>query len=85
METSQLRHCSSLGTERCVDAANPIALTLDERTLAALDRHIELHRQGRSRADVIAEILSVWAASPEHTAAPDEGLRPEELNASNDS
>lgn len=63
----------------------PIALTLDERTLAALDRHIELHRQGRSRADVIAEILSVWAASPEHTAAPDEGLRPEELNASNNS
>jgi len=63
----------------------PIALTLDERTLAALDRHIALHRQGRSRADIIAEILAAWAASPEHAAAPDEGLRPEELNASNDS
>ena len=64
---------------------NPIALSLDERTLAALDRHIELHRQGRSRADVILEILAAWAASPEHVAEPDEGLRPEELNASNDS
>ena len=63
----------------------PIALTLDERTLAALDRHIELHRQGRTRADIIAEILVAWAASPEHAAEPDEGLRPDELNASNDS
>ncbi len=63
----------------------PIALTLDERTLAALDRHIALHRQGSSCADIIAEILAAWAASPEHAAAPDEGLRPEELNASNDS
>ena len=63
----------------------PIALSLDDHTLAALDRQIELHRQGRSRADIIAEILAAWAASPEHAAEPDEGLRPDELNASNDS
>ncbi len=63
----------------------PIALSLDERTLAALDRHIELHRQGCTRAEIIAEILVAWAASPEHAAEPDEGLRPDELNASNDS
>lgn len=63
----------------------PITLSLDERTLAALDRQIELHRQGRSRVDLIAEILAAWAASPEHAAEPDEGLRPDELNASNDS
>ena len=36
-------------------------------------------------ADVIAEILAIWAASPERVAEPDEGMRPEELNASNDS
>lgn len=65
--------------------AIPVTLSVDERTLAALDRHIEIHRQGRSRADVIMEILAAWAASPEHAAEPDEGLRPEELNASNDS
>ncbi|SDH04096.1 hypothetical protein [Bosea robiniae] len=63
----------------------PVTLSVDERTLAALDRHVELHRQGRSRADVIAEILVAWAASPERSTPPDEGLRPEELNASNDS
>lgn len=64
---------------------NPIALSLDDRTLAALDRHIELHGPGRSRADIISEILAAWAASPERSPVPDEGLRPEELNASNDS
>jgi hypothetical protein len=63
----------------------PVTLSVDERTLAALDRHIETHRQGRSRGEVIAEILAAWAASPEHVSGPDQGLRPEELNASNDS
>lgn len=65
--------------------AIPVTLSVDERTLAALDRHIQIHRQGRSRAEVIAEILAGWAANPENAAEPDEGLRPEELNASNDS
>jgi len=65
--------------------AVPVTLSVDERILALLDRHIEIHRQGRSRAEVIGEILAIWAASPERLAAPDEGLRPEELNASNDS
>ena len=63
----------------------PVTLAVGERTLAALNRHIEIHRQGRSRDEVIAEILAAWAASPERSAAPDEGMRPEELNASNDS
>ncbi|WP_377848447.1 hypothetical protein [Bosea sp. UC22_33] len=65
--------------------AIPVTLLVDERTLAMLDRHIDIHRQGRSRADVVMEILVAWAASPEHAAEPDEGLRPEDLNASNDS
>ena len=65
--------------------AIPVTLSVDERTLAVLDRHIEIHGQGRSRAEVIADILILWAASPERATVPDEGLRPEELNASNDS
>ena len=65
--------------------AVPVTLAVDERILAALDRHIALHRQGRSRAELIGEILAAWAASPDHLVEPDEGLRPEELNASNDS
>ena len=62
-----------------------VTLSVDERTLAVLDRHIDAHRQGRSRAELIGEILAAWAASPDHLVEPDEGLRPEELNASNDS
>ena len=64
--------------------AVPVTLSVDERTLAVLDRHIDLHRPGHSRAEVITEILAVWAASPEHAVEPDEGLRPEDLNASNE-
>jgi hypothetical protein len=63
----------------------PVTLSMDERTLATLDRYIEIHRPGRSRADIVGEIVATWAAGPERHAAPDEGLRPEDLNASNDS
>lgn len=66
-------------------SAVPVTLSVDERVLAAIDHHIEIHRPGCSRAEIIGEILAAWAARPEHAAAPDEGLRPEELNASNDS
>lgn len=66
-------------------AAVPVTLSVDERILAALDRYIEIHRLGRSRTELIEDILAAWAASPEHLVVPDEGLRPEDLNASNDS
>uniref|UniRef100_A0A9E7ZYS8 Ribbon-helix-helix protein CopG domain-containing protein n=1 Tax=Bosea sp. NBC_00436 TaxID=2969620 RepID=A0A9E7ZYS8_9HYPH len=66
-------------------AAVPITLSVDEHILAALDHYIAIHRQGRSRTELIGEILAAWAANPEHLVEPDEGLRPEELNASNDS
>ena len=39
-----------------------------------------------ARADVVAEIVSLWTAGQGgHASPPDEGLRPEDLNASNDS
>ena len=66
-------------------AAVPVTLSVDERILAALDHYISIHRQGCSRTELIGEILAAWAASPEHLVELDEGLRPEELNASNDS
>ncbi len=67
----------------------PTAVTvlLEDAELAALDRYIAACRPGRSRERVVAEIARRWAeAQPGGEApAPDEGLRPDELNASNDS
>jgi len=67
----------------------PIALTvlLGETETAALDRHIAAHRPGHTREEMMAEIVARWleAQQPATRAHPDEGLRPEELNASNDS
>jgi hypothetical protein len=67
----------------------PTAVTvlLTDAELAALDRYIAVHRPGHSRAEVMAEIAARWAETqqPASHPAPDEGLRPDELNASNDS
>lgn len=67
----------------------PIAVTilLTDEELAALDRYIAASRPGHGRAEVLAEIAARWveAQQPAGHAAPDEGLRPDELNASNDS
>ncbi|UZF93546.1 hypothetical protein [Bosea sp. NBC_00550] len=60
-----------------------VAVALGDETLAALDRYIEKQAPGRSRADLVAEIVTKWAAR--QAGPPDEGMRPEELNASNDS
>jgi hypothetical protein len=67
----------------------PTAVTvlLADAELAALDRYIAARRPGHSRAEIMAEIAAGWAeaqlAAGQH--APDEGLRPDQLNASNDS
>lgn len=66
----------------------PVTLTvpLGEEEIAAIDRYIDSHRPGRSRAEAVAEIVALWAASQgSRPSSPDEGMRPEDLNASNDS
>lgn len=66
----------------------PVTLTvvLGEGEVAALDRYIDQHRPVRSRAEAVAEIVALWAGSQGRgSATPDEGMRPEDLNASNDS
>ena len=63
----------------------PLTLSVDAHVLVVLDRYIAIHRPGCSRADIVAEVLAGWAADPARAAAPDEGLHPDELNASNDS
>lgn len=64
-----------------------VTVLLTDAELAALDRYIAVHRPGHSRAEVMAEIAARWAETqqPASHPAPDEGLRPDELNASNDS
>ncbi len=67
----------------------PTALTVIvcDEDLAVLDRHIAARRPGYSREEMIAKILSEWVGTqqPGPAAAPDEGMRPDHLNASNDS
>jgi hypothetical protein len=66
-----------------------VALTVmvDAPEQAALDRFRTAHDPAMSRAGALQAILSAWmeanAGTPGEGAA-DEGLRPSELNASND-
>jgi len=65
-----------------------ITVALSREVLAALDHYITTQTQApaRTHAELIAEIVSQWAATQGWQGGPaDEGLRPEELNASNDS
>lgn len=64
-----------------------VTIPLNETEQAALDRYIAAHRPGHSRREMVAEIVAQWVAAqqrPRTAAHPDEGLRPDELNASND-
>lgn len=63
-----------------------VTVALGDTDIVALDRFIDAHRPGRSRAEAVAEIIALWAASQgNRDSTPDEGMRPEDLNASNDS
>lgn len=63
-----------------------ITVAFGDEELAALDRHLMQRAPALSRAELVAQIVAEWAkAQGPGRAAPDEGLRPEELNASNDS
>ncbi|CAH1648063.1 conserved hypothetical protein [Hyphomicrobiales bacterium] len=67
---------------------SPAAVTVafGKEELAALDRYIEQRAPAYSRAELIAQIVAEWAkAQGAGHGAADEGLRPDELNASNDS
>lgn len=63
-----------------------VTIHLGEAELAAIDRHIHDRRAGLTREQMLSEIVTAWAATQPGTLHPpvDEGMRPEELNASND-
>jgi hypothetical protein len=62
-----------------------ITVHLGDAEIAALDRHVSTAHSGQTREQVIIEIVARWAAAQiQRSAEPDEGLKPDELNASND-
>ena len=61
-----------------------LTLALDDADLAGLDRHIAQGGTRTTREDAAAEILRAFLRSTGR-GQQDEGLRPDELNASNDS
>lgn len=63
-----------------------VTVAFENEELAALDRYIAQRAPATSRAELVVRIVAEWAkAQAGDQPAPDEGLRPEELNASNDS
>lgn len=63
-----------------------VTIALREAELQALDRHLRDGAPGMTREQALSEIVAEWAAAqPGAVRSPaDEGMRPEELNASND-
>lgn len=61
-----------------------LTLTLDDTDLAELDRHIARRGTGQTREAAATEILRACLRAAGDRPQ-DEGLRPDELNASNDS
>lgn len=66
--------------------AATITIPLREADIAAIDRHRRDALPELSREQALVAIVEAWvAAQPGATRSPaDEGMRPEELNASND-
>lgn len=64
-----------------------LTIELEPDEVVALDRYVATAMPGRSREEALAEIVAQWlAARPVVGEAPvDEGLKPQDLNASNDS
>lgn len=63
-----------------------VTVAFGNEELAALDRYIEQRAPKFSRAELVAQIVAEWAkAQVAGRGIADEGLRPDELNASNDS
>ena len=70
-------------------ADNAVTVILEDRELAALDGYRRDLGPSASRADALAAILAEWISQTRDAAVAgpsdtDEGMRPSELNSSND-
>lgn len=65
---------------------NSVTIQLSEPQLAVLDRYRHDHQPALTRDQMVANIVSSWLSEVQvdRDALADEGLRPEQLNASND-
>ncbi|KPH82194.1 hypothetical protein [Bosea vaviloviae] len=66
--------------------ATTVTIALEEAELAALDRSIRHAMPALTREQALSRIIAHWARAQLRAGHPeiDQGLRPEELNASND-
>lgn len=67
-------------------SATTLTIALGEADLAALDRSIRQSTPALTREQALSAIITAWARTQPGADRPevDRGLRPEELNASND-
>lgn len=67
-------------------AKTAVTIDLSEQELAAIDRHLRESRSRQSREEALAAIVRRWAADQGLLPDPtdEDGLEPDELNASND-
>lgn len=61
-----------------------ITVTLDAALLAALDHFITTKAPGLTRQEALRKAFAHWAAERGYLPAGQAGIRPEDLNASND-
>jgi hypothetical protein len=76
--------CGGSYPKRSPTMPTALTISLEDEDLASLDRYIAQQGGGQVREDVAAQLLRERLRSGGHPQQ-DEGLRPDELNASNDS
>lgn len=59
-------------------------LRVDADLLAVLDHYIAEHAPGATREDALRAVLREWAGRHGYLPLHQQGVRPEDLNASND-
>ncbi len=72
------------GGSPAAQQSGTITLALPPELSAALDRFIERDHPEMARAEAIVAAFRDWATARGLVASVDQGLRPDELNASND-
>lgn len=74
----------AIGNSPAAPQSAALTLNLSPDLAAALDRFIEREHPEMARSEAIVTAFREWATSRGLVATTDDGLRSEELNASND-
>ena len=74
----------TIGNSPAVPQSEVLTLDLPADLAVALDRFIDREHPEMARSEALVTAFREWATSRGLVATTDDGLRPEELNASND-